>query len=212
VTTPQRRTQRERTEESARRLAEAAIELIVEKGYINTTAREIGVRAGYSRAMVAERFGTKDALLDTILERDYERRIDVEPGPEATGFDRLLAPVDALIAFAKDDPRLLRAMFILNFEAVHDSGVLRQRIQQWLTGFRAKLAEGIRVGQVDGSVTPDVDPADASQEILAAGIGYAYLWIVTPNEFDMESALSRWRNRLATSLSARSGVHPASPE
>ena len=111
-------------------MADAAIELIVEKGYANTTARQIGVRAGYSRAMVAERFGTKDALLDTILERDYERRIDVDPGPDATGFDRLLAPIDALLTFATEDPLLLRAMFTLNFEAINDPGVLRQRIQR----------------------------------------------------------------------------------
>jgi AcrR family transcriptional regulator len=209
VVTPPRRTQRERTEESARRLAEAAIELIVEKGYANTTARQIGVRAGYSRAMVAERFGTKDALLDTILERDYERRIDVDPGPGATGFDRLLAPIDALLTFAIEDPRLLRAMFILNFEAVHDPGVLRQRIQRWLAGFVARLAEAVRIGQSDGSVTRDVNADDASQEILATGIGYAYLWIVTPDKFDVESTLSGWRNRVAESLRARSEVPSA---
>ena len=207
--TPPRRTQRERTEESARRLAAAAIELIVEKGYANTTAREIGLRAGYSRAMVAERFGTKDALLDTILERNYERRIDVDPAPSATGFDRLLAPIDALYTFAKEDPQLLRAMFILNFEAVHDPGVLRGRIQRWLAGFVARLAEAVRVGQADGSVTCDVDAEDASQEILATGIGYAYLWIVTPDEFDVESTLAHWRNRVANSLRPRSGAHTA---
>jgi AcrR family transcriptional regulator len=190
-------------------LAEAAIELIVEKGYANTTARQIGVRAGYSRAMVAERFGTKDALLDTILERDYERRIDVDPGPGATGFDRLLAPIDALLTFAIEDPRLLRAMFILNFEAVHDPGVLRQRIQRWLAGFVARLAEAVRIGQSDGSVTRDVNADDASQEILATGIGYAYLWIVTPDKFDVESTLSGWRNRVAESLRARSEVPSA---
>lgn len=202
VGTPTRRTQRERTEESARRLAEAAIELIVEKGYANTTARQIGVRAGYSRAMVAERFGTKDALLDAILERNYERRIDVDPGPDATGFDRLLAPIDALLTFATEDPRLLQAMFTLNFEAIHDPGVLRQRIQRWLAGFQARLVEAVRIGQTDGSITRDVDAVDASQVIVATGVGYAYLWIVTPDTFDVESTLSRWRTRVADSLRA----------
>src|SRR4051812_16911109 len=78
VSTPSRRSQRERVEESSRRLAEAAIELIAEKGFANTTAQEIGIRAGYSRAMVHERYGSKEALLETIL-ADYERRIDVTP-------------------------------------------------------------------------------------------------------------------------------------
>jgi AcrR family transcriptional regulator len=200
VTTQSRRTQRQRTEESARRLAEAAIELIAEKGYANTTAREIGVRAGYSRAMVAERFGTKEILLDTILERDYERRIDVDPEPGASGFERLLAPIDALRAFAAEDPRLLRAMFILNFEAINDSGMLRKRIRRWLVGFRGRLAEAVRVGQADGSVTPNVDPDDISREIVATGIGYAYWWIVTPDELELDSTLTRWRDRVAETV------------
>lgn len=200
MSTPSRRTQRQRTEESARRLAEAAVELIAEKGYANTTAREIGVRAGYSRAMVAERFGTKEVLLDTILERDYERRIDADPGPGASGFDRLMAPIDALRAFAAEDPRLLRAMFILNFEAINDSGMLRERIQRWLVGFRSRLAEAIRVGKADGSITPSIDADDVSREIVATGIGYAYWWIVTPDERDIDSTLTRWRDRVAEAL------------
>ncbi|WP_347338882.1 helix-turn-helix domain-containing protein [Mycolicibacterium sp. P9-64] len=54
-------------EESSRRLAEAAIELIAEKGFSNTTAQEIGIRAGYSRAMVRERFGSKEADANSVL-------------------------------------------------------------------------------------------------------------------------------------------------
>ncbi|KAA0080284.1 TetR/AcrR family transcriptional regulator [Mycolicibacterium sp. P9-64] len=67
MNTPSRRSQRERVEESSRRLAEAAIELIAEKGFSNTTAQEIGIRAGYSRAMVRERFGSKEADANSVL-------------------------------------------------------------------------------------------------------------------------------------------------
>jgi len=200
VSTPARRTQRERVEESSRRLAEAAIELIAEKGYSNTTAREIGVRAGYSRAMVGERFGTKEALLDSVLEQHYERRIDVDPDPGASGLERVLAPVDALCTFAAEDPRLLRAMFVLNFEAIHDPDVLRQRIRSWLSRLRDRLTEAALAGQSDGTVTANVDATEISGEIMAAGIGYAYMWIVAPEEIDLESILRRWRDRLANTL------------
>lgn len=199
---PQRRTQRERTEESARRLAEAAVALIAEKGYSKTTAREIGVRAGYSRAMVAERFGTKDALLDYILEREYEARIDVDPGPGATGFQRLIAPIEALQTFAEQDPQLLRAMLVLNFEAVHDPGILRQRIQQWLTRFQQTLADAVRAGQSDGSIAAGLVPGDVSRDILSAGIGYAYLWIVTPESLHLPTVLGQWRRRIAQGVAS----------
>ena len=60
-------TQPQRVELSTRRLVSAAAELIVEKGWEATTAAEIGRRAGYSRAMVHARFGTKDAILYALL-------------------------------------------------------------------------------------------------------------------------------------------------
>jgi AcrR family transcriptional regulator len=200
VSTPSRRTQRERVEESSRRLAEAAIELIAEKGYSNTSAREIGVRAGYSRAMVAERFGSKEALLDAILEQQYERRIDVDVEPGASGLQRVVAPIEALRVFAVQDPQLLRAMFVLNFEALHDPDVLRQRIQSWLARLRHRLSDAVRVGQADGSISADVDADDIGGEIVATGIGYAYAWIVAPDEIDFELALKRWRDRLIHAL------------
>ena len=60
-------TQTQRVEISNRRLIEAAAELIAEKGWEATTAAEIGRRAGYSRAMVHARYGSKDAILDAFF-------------------------------------------------------------------------------------------------------------------------------------------------
>lgn len=199
MSTPPRRSQRERVEESSRRLAEAAIELIAEKGYTNTTAQEIGIRAGYSRAMVRERFGSKEALLEAVL-RDYERRIEVVPEPGMSGLQRVLAPILALRDFAADDPRLLRAVLSLNFEALHDHDVLRERIQSWLARLGAAIRLAAIDGQADGSVAPACDADEVGSEMLATGIGYAYAWILNPDARDFEVVLTRWHDRVATRL------------
>src|SRR5213076_237185 len=70
-----RRTQQERVAESAKRLADAAFELIAEKGFERTTAAEIGERAGYSRSMVRDRYGSKEALLESLLASEFEARL-----------------------------------------------------------------------------------------------------------------------------------------
>jgi len=199
VSTPPRRSQRERVEESSRRLAEAAIELIAEKGFSNTTAQEIGIRAGYSRAMVRERFGSKEALLEAVL-RDYERRIDVAPEPDMSGLQRVLAPILALRDFAADDPRLLRAVLSLNFEALHDHDVLRERIQSWLARLDAAIRLAAIDGQADGSVVPACDAEVVGSEVIATGIGYAYAWILGPDTMDFEEVLTRWHDRVAARL------------
>jgi AcrR family transcriptional regulator len=202
VSTPSRRSQRERVEESSRRLAEAATELIAEKGYTNTTAQEIGIRAGFSRAMVRERFGSKEALLEAVLQ-DYERRIEVAPDPGASGLQRVLAPILALRDFAAVDPRLLRAALSLNFEALHDHDVLRKRIQGWLARLEAAIREAVIDGQADGSITSPCGADDVASEIIATGIGYAYAWILWPDTMDFEGVLTSWHDRVAARLTDR---------
>src|SRR5262245_12150736 len=115
---PRRRTQHDRTAESARRLLDAAIELIAEKGFEKTAATEIAERAGYSRSMVRARYGSKEALLDSLLRNDYERLM-LLPEPEGeNGLERAVTVLMRTVAPAEEQPALLRAFFILCFESV----------------------------------------------------------------------------------------------
>ena len=111
-------TQPERVEISSRELARAAAELIVEKGWEATTAAEIGRRAGYSRAMVHARYGSKDAILDAFFLHEYVTQLSPDPDPDATGLQQALAHFDRIGQLAAEDPDLLRAMFVATFEAV----------------------------------------------------------------------------------------------
>ena len=54
-----RMTQAERTALSDARMFESAKQILVEKGTHNTTLKEIGERAGYSRGLASNRFGSK---------------------------------------------------------------------------------------------------------------------------------------------------------
>lgn len=100
MTETERRTQRERVEASTRLLAEATVSLIAERGFFAATTAEICRRAGYSRAMVHARFGSKDALLDYVLGEYCENRMDVDPDPKLDGLHQVLARVDAFLEFA----------------------------------------------------------------------------------------------------------------
>jgi AcrR family transcriptional regulator len=116
-------TQAERSAESSQRLLAAAIALIAEKGFEKTTAAEIGERAGYSRAMVRSRYGTKEALLQSLMISEYEPMILMASGGAATGLDALLGQLDHLATQAAQKPELLRALFTVLFETV---GPLKQ--------------------------------------------------------------------------------------
>src|SRR5260370_24387715 len=69
----ERRTQVERATESRRRLVDAAIRMLAERGYGGTALGEIGRAAGLSRGLVTHHFGTKEACMEAVIVSIGER-------------------------------------------------------------------------------------------------------------------------------------------
>jgi AcrR family transcriptional regulator len=189
-------TQPERVEISSRKLARAAAELIIEKGWEATTAAEIGRRAGYSRAMVHARYGSKDAVLDAIFMREYVAQLSPDLDPEANGLQHALAHLDRIGQLAAEDPELLRAMFVAAFEAVKSTSALRPHSLGQLVVGMQKVEAGLKKGISDGSVQPDVDVKRAVNDISSAVYGIAYLWLVLSDGYDLKNELKCLRARL----------------
>jgi AcrR family transcriptional regulator len=196
VPSPAKRlTQPERLEQSGRRLLQAAADLIVEKGWEATTAAEIGRRAGYSRAMVHARFGSKDAILDAFLQT-YAGDLNPDPDPDDSGLHQVLAHLDRVQEVYQRDPELLRAMFVGTFEAVKSTSPLRGRMQEQLESGITKIIAGLRKGITDGSVRADVDIDAAATDITAALFGVAFQWVVVNNPPDLDAMLCQARDRI----------------
>jgi AcrR family transcriptional regulator len=104
------RTRAEQNAASGRRLLKALVDLVAQQGYEATTAAEIGVHAGFSRAIVHARHGTKDALLDELMRTEYELRIVPDFDESATGLDRVLGYVGRLGQLASEDERFVKAI------------------------------------------------------------------------------------------------------
>jgi AcrR family transcriptional regulator len=67
-----RLTQEEKSAETRRRLLDAAIACLVERGYSNTTTSEIAERAGLSRGAQLYHFPRKEELLTSAVEHLFE--------------------------------------------------------------------------------------------------------------------------------------------
>lgn len=199
-------TQPQRLEISGQRLIEAAAQLVVEKGWEATTAAEIGRRAGYSRAMVHARFGSKDAILDTLFRDEYTRRLSPTPNPQAPGLTQGLAHFDRIGELLADDRDFLRAMFVLSFEAVKKTSPVRRRMRAWLKRGAETIEGGLRRGIDDGSVRADVDLDRAVNDMSAAVFGLAYQWVVLGDRYDLGRELAYARARIIADYG--SGVLP----
>ncbi|MGH3641025.1 MAG: TetR/AcrR family transcriptional regulator [Mycobacterium sp.] len=196
-------TQPQRVELSARKLVEAAAELITEKGWEATTAAEIGRRAGYSRAMVHARYGGKDAILDAFFEHGYVERLLPTTQPDATGMENAVAHFGRIQDLYAQDHEFLRAMFVMTFEAVKTTSPVRARLQTWFERGVEAVEVGLRAGIDDGSVRPDIDVERAVNDISAAAFGIAFHWIVLSERYDLSRELSYARARIISDYGSR---------
>lgn len=191
----ERLTQHQRVEQSSRRLLQAAAELIVEKGWEATTAADIGRRAGYSRAMVHARYGSKDAILEAF-QQVYVARLNPDPEPGATGLQQVLAHFDRVQEIHAEDAAVTRAMFVSAFEAVKTSSPLREGVREQLSGAATKVSAGVQAGIADGSLRPDIDADAAVRDITGSIFGLAFQWVVLPEEHDLDHEINCVRTRI----------------
>ena len=202
ASTPRRRTQQERTAESTQRLITAAIELIAEKGFARTSTAEISERAGYSRSMVQFRYGTKEALLETLLRDEYETRLLLDTAQGATGLERILRQVDRLHDEALDNPELMRGFFALCFESFGPVQSLSDWINDWLARYDEVTSEALQAGVADGSIRADIDPRAEAAAFVASGLGYAFRWMVSPDTVDYLALMRQWKEHVRRHLTA----------
>jgi AcrR family transcriptional regulator len=190
---PERRTQKERSEASTARLLEAAGQLIIEGGYNGMTLAAVGERSGYSRGLVTARFGSKDKLLERLIETitanwGYKNILSLYPGQ--SGRERIMIFLRATHERARHEPQALRLLYALMFEALGPVPELRARFVQFHRDQQRGLAQSVRLGQRDGSVAPGLSP-DREAELIVAGVrGVAYQWCLDPDEHDHVRALA----------------------
>ena len=185
--------QRERSERSTRALLDAAGEVIAEVGYGNMTLAAVGERAGYSRGLVTARFGSKENLLRALVERMTAGWTHRNVLPRTTGrpgLDGVVTLLDAIRAQAQADPRALRVLYALMFEALGPNADLRAHFVEFHRTMRADIAKLVRRGVRDGSIRAGVDPVAEAVCIVGGLRGVAYQWALDADAFDPVGALA----------------------
>lgn len=191
-----RRTQHERSAESAKLLVAATIELIAEKGFERTTAAEIGERAGYSREMVRHRYGSKEQLLAWLLEHENKTLLLRPPSGAGTGLDQALEQIWLMRQLALDDPERLRAFFVLCFEAVGPIPSLGPWMRDWFDAYGRQLADVLGAGQTDGSIRPELDAEQEAKDITYYASGVCFSYILHDDIEDFVASIDRLHTRV----------------
>ena len=72
-----RRTQAERTEDTRRRILDAAVDLLAKKGYAGFRTAEVAQVAGVSRGALTHHFPAKDELVVAVVQHVFERSTEL---------------------------------------------------------------------------------------------------------------------------------------
>jgi len=164
---------------SDRRLTDAAIELLLERGTAGTTLQAIGERSGYSRGLVTHRFGSKAGLFRHVLHdvtQGWRQRLDAAVAGR-TGTEAICAAADALRRFIAEEPERLRVMYMLCFLSIDPSAEYRANVAEALTVQRADVARWVREGQARGLVAAQVSPTRFAEQFCASTYGIVYQWL-----------------------------------
>jgi AcrR family transcriptional regulator len=174
---PARRTQEQRRAETERRVLDAAMALIARSGSRAVTLAEVGEAAGYSRGIVYHHFGSRERLLEAVV--DEAQRFDV-PAYQGDGLDHLVRIIEAYLRNVVRRTPSARAFLQLWGEAIAADPVLAPLFARRDADFRQLLANVVCQGVADGSIRPDANPAAAAVLIVALVRGTGLQLIAQP--------------------------------
>lgn len=172
----------QRTQVSTRRLLEAAVQLIAEQGYERTTLAAIGQRAGYSRGLVTQRFGSKDGLLHALVHRLTTEWAIHHLDPQVTRE----APLDSITLMLTEirdsvasDQATIRALYALMFEGIRIPALYADMVELH-NSIRRRVADAVHAGRELGEVPAHLDGEAFARLVVSALRGASYQWLLDP--------------------------------
>ncbi len=202
-----RLTQLERTALSDARMLEAAMQLIVERGTHNTTLKDVGERAGYSRGLAGNRFGSKEALFDLMV-RDFNVKWAIELRRfvgSNVGLAALEGALEAVEHFLLNHTIKMQAMYILWYESISSYEIVRRRLAANHMAYRRDTERWIRQGIEAGAVRPSIDPACFAVEFNSFIFGIVYQWLANESAINLHTVFQHYRRSTIERLSVEQG-------
>lgn len=148
-----------RREESDRQMLRAALALIARHGTVGASMAQIGIDAGYSRGLPVQRFGTKQALLEAVIDavqdrflRHVERRTAGKKGCAAL-VERIRVQIEAV----RDMPDSAIALYHLIVDSAGAVPELKPRIALLHEAYRNNLRTYLQQAHEMGELREGLD-------------------------------------------------------
>lgn len=182
------RTHAERRLAAETRIVQAAFDIVARRGVDQVTLAEAGEEAGYSRALAAHYFESKEALLAAVAEHaieQYRQRLDAAE-PTRSGREALLASIAFYFNETRKWPKRLRAFFEVMNAALRWPSIV-PTVARLNAGMVEQFARHISAAQARGEIRADLDPTAEAITITGAMRGIMGQWLIDPDSIDIDA-------------------------
>ncbi|WP_331770691.1 TetR/AcrR family transcriptional regulator (plasmid) [Embleya sp. NBC_00888] len=202
---PQPRRGPGRSERGARRreeLVTIAGELFARSGFRGTGLAEVAARAGITQPALLYYFGSKEGLLQAVIERRGAQSIEFAQESVAVGGLRAIRELPASAHRNRREPGLARLLAVLTMENLDPEDPAHDYFVQRYRRLRALIARIITDAQATGEIRAEIDPAHKAAELLATMDGLQMQWLLDPTEVDLVTAIESYTLTLIRDLAA----------
>ncbi len=184
--------QTERSAQSDKRMFEAAITLINERGTAKTTLKDIGEFAGYSRGLASYRFGSKDGLwMELFVKFDELWKAHISDYVEGkTGLDALQMAIRAQRDIFKRESNYLRAMYILWYESLGEESGIRATLARHHQIYRRDVKRWLKQAIENGEISKNIDIDNFAVTYCATMFGTIYQWVIASESLEIDPFFS----------------------
>lgn len=186
----------QRDQEVARtRILDAAARLVGETGFARLKIGMICARTGYPSGVVYQLFGSKETLVQRLVEFAAEKFADVFSAAVATRtggltpspMDMLRALLDIFFELLTDMPPLNRAFVVLWTDATVGDPAVRSAMTEADRRYRFAIAQTVAAGIADGSIAGVRDPDAYAAALVGQLRGIAVAAIIDPGGIDLRA-------------------------
>ncbi len=172
-----------RIERTRKVVLEAAVELITEIGYDNTTIEGVSERCGVARSTIYRHWaGRNDLLVDAVKHRLIGQP-EIDTGSLRSD---VLALLQDLVRWFGSTDGVMMVLHLLT--VAHRDEQVKKLHREATRGRRNYLAHVIQRAIDRGEVPADLDPQEAANDLVGA---FFYKKIVVHEEIDIEYAEAR---------------------
>ncbi|MFF7476880.1 TetR family transcriptional regulator C-terminal domain-containing protein [Streptomyces sp. NPDC008092] len=202
------RTKQERRDLAEQSLLEAARRLVARRGVDQTSVADVGVAAGYSRGLVNHHFGSKKVLLRRAARESQREIVEIVEGLTGNGLELLVAMVRSYLSWIDRKPDDARAFFAMWGAALPQESDLREVFADFDAGIRRTIEQFVRVGQGDGTIRTDAEPAGVAAAVTGMLRGTGAQLLVAPEGVAVEAACAVCEQFVRRSLAAPGTTAP----